>query len=106
MRLILFFDLPVEKSAQRKAYRHFIKDIKTFGFYMVQKSVYVKMSIDMQAVNSTIEKIKKISPKEGNISVLSITEKQFAGIEYILGENKTDVINSDNRIIELWKLWK
>ena len=101
MRLILFFDLPVEKSSQQQAYRKFVKGIKTFGFYMIQKSVYVKMGIDLQAINSTIEKVKKILPKEGNISVLSVTEKQFSSIEYLLGESNTTVINTDERVLEL-----
>lgn len=101
MRMILFFDLPVEKSEQRRAYRNFVKDIKKAGFYMLQKSVYVKMGIDMQVVNSTLTKIKSFCPKEGDISILTITEKQFSGIEIILGDNITDVINGDERIIEL-----
>ena len=43
MRAILFFDLPVEKVSQRSAYRSFLKNIKKIGFYMLQKSVYVKL---------------------------------------------------------------
>ncbi len=101
MRLILFFDLPVEKSSQQKEYRKFVKNIKKIGFYMLQKSVYIKMSIDMQAIESTINKVKGFVPKEGDISILTITEKQFANIEFILGNNSTDVINGDERIIEL-----
>lgn len=101
MRLMLFFDLPVESESQRKDYRHFIKNLKKQGFYMMQESVYVKLGIDLQAVNSTIEKIKTFLPKDGDIMVLSITEKQFANINVLLGENSTDVINSDERVIEL-----
>lgn len=101
MRLILFFDLPVEKKEQQKAYRTFVKNIKKNGFYMLQKSVYVKMGIDVQSIESTVTKIKGFCPKEGDISVLSITEKQFASIEFILGSNTTDVINSDERVIEI-----
>lgn len=101
MRAILFFDLPVEKVSQQRAYRKFIKNIKKMGFYMLQKSVYVKMGIDIQAIRLTLEKIKRNCPDEGEISVLTITEKQFSGIELLLGESKTDVINSDERVIEL-----
>ena len=102
MRSILFFDLPVEKVSQQREYRKFIKNIKKLGFYMLQKSVYVKMGIDAQAIDSTIDKVKKNCPKEGEISILTITEKQFANIELLLGEGKTDVINNDERVIELW----
>lgn len=101
MRLILFFDLPVEKATQRREYRKFVKNIKKSGFYMLQKSVYVKISIDMQNAQSILNKIRSLLPKEGNISILTITEKQFSKIEYLLGENYTDIINSDERVIEL-----
>lgn len=101
MRAILFFDLPVEKLLQQREYRRFVKEIKKNGFYMLQKSVYVKMGIDVQAIDLTIEKIKKIIPKEGQIFILTITEKQFASISFLLGENVTDIINNDERVIEL-----
>lgn len=46
MRLILFFDLPVEKAAERRAYAKFVRGIEKLGFYMLQESVYVKMCLD------------------------------------------------------------
>lgn len=101
MRMILFFDLPVEKEKQKKAYRRFVKLIKSEGFYLIQKSVYVKMGIDIQALNSSINKIKKELPTEGNIFVISITEKQFANIVFLVGDHSSDVISSDSRYIEL-----
>ena len=101
MRLLLFFDLPVEKVEQQRNYRRFVKALKKNGFYMLQKSVYVKLGIDMQSIDSTIKKIKQEVPKDGNIMILSITEKQFASLEIILGDFKTDVIDTDDRLIEL-----
>ena len=56
MRMILFFDLPTLTSKNRRDYRKFIKHIKKIGFYMIQESVYVKMSIDSQMVNSISNK--------------------------------------------------
>ncbi len=101
MRLILFFDLPVETSKQRRDYRHFVKDLKRNGFYMLQESVYIKLSIDSKAAQASVAKIKRIIPSEGRISVLTITEQQFLKIDNLLGENITSVINSDERIIEI-----
>lgn len=101
MRAILFFDLPVEKVTQQREYRKFVKIIKKNGFYMLQKSVYVKMGIDIQAIEGTIEKIKKSMPKEGNIFVLTVTEKQFSSMEFLLGQGETTVINNDERFVEL-----
>jgi len=102
MRLVLFFDLPVETSVNRRDYRKFVKEIKKLGFYMLQESVYVKLGVDSRASDSALEKVKKFLPNEGNIAVLTITEKQFADIKILLGDFKKDVVDSDERIIELW----
>lgn len=101
MRTVLFFDLPTIETKDVKAYRKFVRSIKKIGFYMLQESVYVKMSIDKQAQAGVISKVKKISPNNGSIMVLSVTEKQFAQMEIIIGENKTDVITTDERVVIL-----
>lgn len=71
------------------------------GFYMIQESVYVKLGMDLRVAESSIEKVKKVLPSQGNVSILTITEKQFANMEMLLGKMKKDVIDSDERIIEL-----
>ncbi len=101
MRTLLFFDLPVETSTQRKDYRKFVKEIISLGFYRLQESVFVKLSIDMQGVLATTAKLKGLLPKEGNIITLSITEKQFSSMSFLLGECDCDVELSDDRLIEL-----
>lgn len=101
MRLILFFDLPVETKAQRRAYTRFVKDIKKLGFYMMQKSVYLKLVIDGQAAASTVLNVRTMVPSHGDIAILTITEKQFQTIEFLLGESYSNVINTDERIVEL-----
>lgn len=101
MRTILFFDLPTLTNVQKSSYRHFVKALKKNGFYMIEESVYVKMSIDSYAATSSIEKVKEFLPKEGIVMALNITEKQFSSMKVLLGESITDVINNDERVIEL-----
>lgn len=101
MRTILFFDLPTLTSNNIKNYRLFVKNIKKLGFYMIQESVYVKMSIDFQMAENVVQKIKSISPTNGNIMLLTITEKQFQKIVYVIGEVKTNVLCSDERTVIL-----
>lgn len=101
MRSILFFDLPMLTKSDLKEYRNFVKNIKLLGFYMLQKSVYVKMHIGPKESQSIIEKVKEKLSKDGNVCVLTITEKQFASISILLGENYTNIINSDERLIIL-----
>lgn len=101
MRSILFFDLPSVTLKDKTHYRHFVKTIKKLGFYSIQESVYVKLSIDRQQMESIIDKVRDKVPPNGNIIVLNITEKQFSQIQILLGESKTKVISSTDRIIVL-----
>jgi CRISPR-associated protein Cas2 len=101
MRTILFFDLPSVSKTDHREYTKFVKLIKKKGFVMLQESVYTKLSINESAVNSVLGDIKKALPKDGIISVLTITEKQFASIEHILGEINMDVIINDEKVIKL-----
>ena len=101
MRIIVFFDLPTLTDKDKREYRAFRKLLIKNGFIMMQESVYTKMIPTMSSYDSVISSIRKGKPPEGLIEVLCITEKQFQKIEYIIGEYKTDVIDSDERMIIL-----
>ena len=101
MRSILFFDLPVETAKQKRSYTDFVKILKVNGFFRIQKSVYCKMSIDIQNAELSIKSIKTKLPSEGVVMVMTITEKQFSSMQYLLGGYETDIIETDARIIEL-----
>ena len=101
MRSLLMFDLPTITASDKHEYRKFVKLIKELGFIMFQESIYIKLSINETAVKSIKNTIKNNLPKKGLISMLTITEKQFNDINYMLGDFTTDIINSDDRVIEL-----
>lgn len=101
MRVIVFFDLPMETNQERKEYTKFRKYLIKSGFLMMQKSVYCKLVLNGTAYTTLVEQVKRNKPSDGNVQLLAVTERQYARIEYILGENKSDVLNSDERIIEL-----
>lgn len=101
MRTILFFDLPSVTKKDKKNYRDFIKNIKKIGFYMIQESVYVKMSINYKSAQNTKIKVNSFLPENGNVMLLTITEKQFNSIDILIGDLKTDVITSTDRVIVL-----
>lgn len=44
-------------------------------------------------------KLRKLKPKEGLIQILTITEKQFASIEFLCGEAQKTVIDSEERLL-------
>lgn len=101
MRTIIFFDLPNVYSIDKRNYNRFRKYLIKEGFIMLQESVYSKISLNNQQSDALIQRIKKNSPKKGVIQLLTITEKQYSNIQYILGNNENKVINSEDRLIVL-----
>lgn len=101
MRIIVFFDLPVTNATQRKAYAKFRKYLVTSGFLMMQESVYVKLCLNNSGVESSIKSLKKNKPRQGLVQALTVSERQFAGIEYLVGEKKTEYLDTDERLVIL-----
>lgn len=101
MRIIVFFDLPVETSIDRKAYRQFRKYLIKSGFTMMQESVYSKIAPNASAADYIIAGIKRNKPRKGLIQALRITEKQFGRIDYIVGDKQKGTIDSDEKLVIL-----
>ena len=101
MRTLVFFDLPTLTAEDRRNYRKFRNLLIKNGFIMLQESVYTRMLITPSAQHSVINTIRKNKPPEGLVQILTITEKQFANMEYITGEFHSDIIDSDERLIIL-----
>ena len=101
MRILVFFDLPMQTDKNRREYSQFHKFLIKNGYIMLQKSVYSKLAINNVTSESEKNKIKDNLPDEGIISLLEITENQFSRMEYLIGESPNEVIDSTDRIIEL-----
>lgn len=101
MRMILFFDLPRDTSNERKLATKFVKELKKDGFIMLQESVYCKLVLNGSSISFVKERIEQIKPKKGNIILLSITEKQFNSIEFILGESQHTFLDRAERVVVL-----
>ena len=101
MRMILMFDMPTDTAEERKAYRKFRKFLLSEGFIMHQFSVYSKLLLNNSANKAMIDRLQANNPKKGSISLLTVTEKQFARMIYLNGERSTSVGNSDSRLILL-----
>ena len=99
MRMIIFFDLPTDTMEDRRNYRKFRNGQIKNGFIMMQESVYCKLLMNSTANQSVREAVKKLRPPKGTVQMLTITEKQFAKIEFLTGEFHSDVIRSDERMI-------
>lgn len=101
MRLLLMFDMPTDTVADRKAYRKFRKFILSEGFIMHQFSVYSKILLNGTAKNAMIRRLKANTPKNGLITLLSVTEKQFSRMIYLSGDQDRSPGNTEDRLVFL-----
>ena len=99
MRVIVFFDLPVETSAELREYTRFRKFLIKNGFVMMQESVYSKIILNNTAGEAVKENVRKNKTSKGLIQMLTVTEKQFDAIEIIVGEKQNEMIDSDDRLV-------
>jgi CRISPR-associated protein Cas2 len=101
MRMMVFFDLPTLTLEDKRNYRNFRKLLIKNGFIMLQESVYCRMMTSPSMENSLKKLIHDNKPPKGLVQSLTITEKQFIKMDYVVGENTSDVIDSEERIIIL-----
>ena len=101
MRILVFFDLPVETTEDRRNYTRFRKLLIKNGFIMLQESVYCKLLTTPTVEQSIKHLLEQNKPPEGVVQSLMVTEKQFSKMEYFVGEFKTDIIDSEDRVIIL-----
>ncbi len=88
MWILTLFDLPTETKAQRKAAALFRKGLLQDGFSMFQYSVYIRHCASYENVEVHIRRVKLITPEEGSVSILAVTDKQFGAITTLYGTKK------------------
>ena len=97
MRVLVFFDLPV-LTAENTRFRKFL--LKN-GFLMLQESVYCKLALNGTAVNAIVDNVHKNKPEEGLIQLLTVTGKQYAKMDIVVGDLKSEVLDTDERLVIL-----
>ena len=74
MRMLCMFDLPVETDEERRSYRIFRKNL-----------IYVRVCPSREYANRLEKRIKKFIPREGNVRLLCVTEKQYSDMKLLVG---------------------
>ena len=80
MWLFVFFDLPTGTKTERRRAALFRKGLEKDGFSMMQYSVYIRHCASKESLEVHIERVKKLMPPSGIISILSVTDKQYGNI--------------------------
>lgn len=99
MRIIVFFDLPIETAKNKRDYSRFRRFLIKEGFIMMQESVYCKLALNMTVADSVTGRVRKNKPPEGIVQMLTVTEKQYNSMEFVVGTKQSEVVDSDERLI-------
>lgn len=68
---------------------------------MLQESVYCRMVLNQSIERNVIAAVERIKPPAGIVQILSVTERQFSKMKYLVGAKTSDVIDSDERVLIL-----
>lgn len=101
MRVVFFFDLPTETAEERRDYRRFRAALLKNGFFMMQESVYSKIILNNTAANVIKETVRKLKTGKGLIQMLTVTERQFENMEFVLGKKQSTVVDTAERLVVL-----
>ena len=93
MRVVVFFE--------RRDYRRFRAALLKNGFFMMQESVYSKIILNNTAANVIKETVRKLKTGKGLIQMLTVTERQFENMEFVLGKKQSTVVDTAERLVVL-----
>lgn len=85
MWLFVMFDLPTLTKVDKRNSARFRKDLEKDGFIMHQWSVYIRYCASLESAKLHIKRVRSFTPTKGLVSILTITDKQYADIINIWG---------------------
>ncbi len=88
MWVVTMFDLPVDTKAARRAYAQFRKKLLQDGFSRLQYSVYARHCASEENADVHGLRVERILPDDGEVRVLTITDKQFERMRIYWGKRR------------------
>lgn len=86
MWVVAMFDLPVDTKKARRAYAQFRKALLKDGFARIQYSVYARHCASEENADVHLQRIQAALPDDGEVRVLTITDKQFERMRIFWGK--------------------
>jgi CRISPR-associated protein Cas2 len=84
--IFAMFDLPTDTKEARKCYTDFRKNLLKDGFAMLQYSVYARHCASEENADVHYGRTKKCLPPDGEVRLITITDKQFSKMETFWGK--------------------
>jgi CRISPR-associated protein Cas2 len=88
MWVFAMFDLPVTDKEARKQYTRFRTRLLIRGFTMLQFSVYARHCASEAFADGVREDIEAVLPPDGQVRLLSVTDRQFGKMEVFFGKKR------------------
>ena len=79
--VMVFYDLPMGTSAQRRHYTVFHKHLMREGFVQMQESLYVKLVHNISSFRQVEARVKGFSPVHGTVQILCLNLNIFCTIK-------------------------
>lgn len=98
MWVITLFDLPVDTKKARKAYAKFRKILLQDGFQRMQFSVYIRPCPSEENAYVHIKRVEQSVPPDGEVRILSITDKQFERMRIFWGKMRKSPEQPGNQL--------
>ncbi len=87
--VFVFFDLPADTKKDRRNYARFRKMLQHDGFTMIQFSIYARHCNSRENAEVHMRRVKSILPPRGEVIIFTLTDKQFALMEFFRGAEES-----------------
>lgn len=91
MWVVVMFDLPVDTKKARRDYALFRNFLLEDGFTMMQYSVYTRHCASQENADVHIARIEGAVPPDGEVRVLTLTDRQFERMRIYWGKIRKPV---------------
>lgn len=88
MRMVVFFDLPTTGPSDKRNYVLFRRFLLKDGYDMLQWSVYSRVINGAGDRDKHMKRLKSNLPPAGSVRCLTVSEKQFVGMAFLVGTKK------------------
>lgn len=99
MWILVMFDLPTDTKPQRKAagaFRNFLLDE---GFERSQFSIYARFINGKEAFETRIRRIERALPDEGDVQILSMTDRQYRDIVHFSDQGRKAARKNPSQLV-------
>ncbi len=101
MWLLVMFDLPMVDEIDKKRYVRFRRHLLRLGFSMLQFSVYGRPYATDAHVEPARALLRRAIPLQGQVRLLTVTDRQFGRMESYDGTVKKEVETGWSQLVLL-----